>query len=112
MKGLIIKSPWIEKILNGEKTWEIRGTKTSIRGRVALIKSGTGMIYGYIDVIGSTLLEPEIFQGAQDKHCIPLDVCKLVKYKKINAWAMTNPEILNKPIPYKHPQGAVIWVNI
>ncbi len=28
MNGLLIKQPWIDKILCGEKTWEIRGTQT------------------------------------------------------------------------------------
>jgi hypothetical protein len=42
MKGLIVKSPWIELILEGKKTWEIRGSNTKIRGPIALIKSGSG----------------------------------------------------------------------
>jgi hypothetical protein len=44
--GLVIKSPWIEKILAGETTWEIRGRNTKLRGRIALIKSRSGKIYG------------------------------------------------------------------
>ena len=42
-KGLMIKSPWIDKILAGEKTWEIRGYTTETRGTIALIKSGSGL---------------------------------------------------------------------
>jgi hypothetical protein len=50
MIGIVIKPPWIELILAGEKTWEIRGSRTAQRGRVALIKSGSGMIFGTVDL--------------------------------------------------------------
>ncbi len=39
MKALVIRSPWIDLILAGSKTWEMRTKPTSIRGRVALIKA-------------------------------------------------------------------------
>ncbi len=39
-RGLLIKSPWVEDILQGRKTWEIRGLITHIRGKIALIRSG------------------------------------------------------------------------
>ncbi|GGE44896.1 hypothetical protein GCM10011391_24670 [Pullulanibacillus camelliae] len=56
MKGLIIKSPWIELILAGKKVWEIRGSNTTIRGLVALIKSGTGTIVGEVTIVDSRKL--------------------------------------------------------
>jgi len=34
MRGLIIAEPWIDYILEGKKTWEIRGTSTKIRERI------------------------------------------------------------------------------
>jgi len=46
MKGLLINSPWIEMILEGKKTWEIRGANTKLRGPIALIKSGSGKVVG------------------------------------------------------------------
>ena len=33
MKALVIKQPWVDYILNGKKTWEIRGSNTKIRGK-------------------------------------------------------------------------------
>ena len=38
--GLVIGSPWIEKILRGEKTWEIRNKPNARTGRIALCKAG------------------------------------------------------------------------
>jgi hypothetical protein len=29
-----------------------------------------------------------------------------------HAWILTNPQLFAEPVPYKHPQGAVIWVNL
>jgi hypothetical protein len=55
MNGLVIRSPWVDMILAGEKTSEIRGKKTSIRGTIALIRGGSGLIVGtceLIDVVG------------------------------------------------------------
>lgn len=112
MKGLIIKSPWIEKILNGQKTWEIRGSHTHIRGKVALIKSGTGLVYGTVDLVDSLLLERNLAKSMQEKHCISEEVFEKVSYKKVYAWVLENPVLFETPIPYKHPQGAVIWVNL
>lgn len=40
MKGLIIQQPWIRKITDKEKKWEIRTKGTNERGRVALVESG------------------------------------------------------------------------
>jgi hypothetical protein len=110
MKGLIIKSPWIEKILSGKKVWEIRGSNTNIRGTIALIKSGSGMIYGTVVLTKSFPVTQEAFEQGGRNHCIP-DTYEN-KYKKRYVWELSSPQLFDKPIPYKHPQGAVIWVNL
>jgi hypothetical protein len=51
MRGLLIRSPWIEEILRGRKTWEIRGSNTNIRGRIGLIRSGSGLVVGTCDLV-------------------------------------------------------------
>ena len=50
MKALLIRSPHIEKILEGHKTWEIRGSRTNTREQVALVRSGSGLIIGVCDI--------------------------------------------------------------
>lgn len=115
MKGLISNSPHIENILEGKKTWEIRGTNTHIRGEIALIKSGSSTIVGkceLIDVIGP--IEIEELERNIDKHCVPLDSFDQVfsKYKKHFAWVLHKVILLPEPIVYKHPHGAIIWVNL
>ncbi|RWZ51372.1 ASCH domain-containing protein [Halobacillus fulvus] len=112
MKGLIVRSPWIERILSGQKTWEIRGTHTKIRGPIALIKSGSGMVYGEIQITGSKELTLEDYQSSQEYHTIDQAHTRELPYKKTYAWMMEKPELYEEPIPYEHPKGAVIWVNL
>jgi hypothetical protein len=52
-RGLIIDQPWIGKILRGEKTWEMRSTRTSIRGPIALIEKGSGTVVGVASILSS-----------------------------------------------------------
>lgn len=112
MKGLIVKEPWISLILSGKKIWEIRSSNTKIRGKIALIKSGTGLIFGMVDLVDSKRLEVLDYHNSKDKHHIENTEDEPLPYKKIWAWVLENPVIFERPIPYKHPQGAVIWVNL
>lgn len=112
MKGLIIKSPWIDYILSGEKTWEIRGSNTSIRGEIYLIKSGTGHIYGKADLINSMEISIDEYLAAYNKHRISVESLIELPYKRTYAWVLRNAELFSMPLKYKHPQGAIIWVNL
>ncbi|MCF6136474.1 ASCH domain-containing protein [Pseudalkalibacillus berkeleyi] len=112
MKGLIIKSPWIEQILEGHKTWEIRGSNTKIRGQIALIKSGSGHVYGTVDLVDCKKLNATTYQSGERYHGISRDECQVMPYKNTHAWVLENPQIFANPVPYQHPMGAVIWVNL
>ena len=110
MKALIIKQPWIDYILNGKKTWEIRSSNIKIRGRIALIQSGTGLVIGECDLVDCIKLNENTYQQNQKLHCI--DNISQMPYKNTYAWVIENAVRFEKPKPYKHPNGAVIWVNI
>ncbi|WP_408011588.1 ASCH domain-containing protein [Pseudalkalibacillus sp. A8] len=58
-------------MLDGRKTWEIRGTNPIIRGKIALIKSGTGMIFGTADLIDCRKISLEEYQQGEAYHCVP-----------------------------------------
>ncbi|WP_342429698.1 ASCH domain-containing protein [Neobacillus sp. FSL H8-0543] len=112
MKGLIIKSPWIELILEGKKTWEIRGSNTRIRGTVALIKSGSSKVFGEVNIVESRELCLVDYREGEKFHFVDSECSLQLPYKKTYAWVLENPVIYKEPIPYKHPMGAVIWVNL
>ncbi|MFC1696874.1 ASCH domain-containing protein [Nanoarchaeota archaeon] len=109
MKALIIKKPFIDLILDGKKTWEIRSSNVNIRGKIGLIQSGSGTIVGTCilkDSIGP--LSKEEFNNNSDKHKANWDN---ITYKKTFAWVLDKAERI-EPISYNHPQGAIIWVNV
>ncbi|WP_081970167.1 ASCH domain-containing protein [Paenibacillus sp. FSL P4-0081] len=109
MDGLIIKAKWADLILSGGKTWEIRGSRTSKRGSIGIIKSGTGKVFGTVELLGCIPLTMFVWDANQDKHLVPYAD---INYKTPYAWVMGNPVIFPEPIPYIHPQGAVIWVKL
>jgi hypothetical protein len=110
MRGIVIRQPWIDYIFEGKKTWEIRGRNTNIRERIALIQSQTGLIVGTVELIDSKLLSLSEYQASIQFHCI--EDCSVAPYEKTHAWFLKNAVRFQKPIPYKHPQGAVIWVSL
>lgn len=110
MKGLIIKPYWADLILSGKKTWEIRGFNTNVRGEIAIIKSGTGLIYGTAVLTNSFPVTQEALIQGERNHRIQ-DV-NTVLYKHPHAWEISSPKVYSEPVPYKHPQGAVIWVTL
>ncbi len=99
-------------ILEGKKTWEIRGTNTQIRGRIAVIKSGSGTIIGTVELTDSKKISLKEYKSGECYHCVPEEDLVDAPYKNTHAWIMKNPIIFDKPISYKHPMGAVIWVNL
>jgi ASCH domain-containing protein len=113
-KGLIIKSPFIDRILAGSKTWEMRSSATQVRGPIALIKKGSGQVVGVanlVDVKGPLTKQEKL--SAIDKHQISLDRLESGETEKWNtAWVLENAQPLIMPVNYQHPNGAVIWVTL
>lgn len=112
MKGLIIDEPWISKILCGEKVWEMRTTATAVRGRIALIRKGSGTVVGTANLVDSIgPLDAIACRAHRDKHGIPPAQDEaLLRWN--HAWVLENARPLVCPVPYDHPNGAVIWVKL
>ncbi|MFC1970703.1 ASCH domain-containing protein [Chloroflexota bacterium] len=110
---MLIRSPWIDLILKGQKTWELRGRRTSVRGTIVLIRAGSGQISGSCQLVGVTgpLGLADIKMNV-DKHRIPPEDISRFSYGKIFAWELSNANTFRSPIPYKHPRGAVVWVRL
>ena len=113
-KALIVDMPHVERILSGHKSWEMRSTGTKTRGRIALIRKGSGMVVGTVEIVDSIgpLTEDAMIDNIS-QHMVTSDRIKngdVVKYKY--AWVLRAPERLALPVAYDHPNGAVIWVNL
>jgi hypothetical protein len=115
MKGLVIRSPWIELILDGRKTWELRGQRTQTRGRIALIRKGSGTVVGHCDVVGvvGPLNRADLLSSTRRHRVESRDLpTVLARYRKVYAWVLSAPNRLKRPVQYRHPSGAVIWVDL
>jgi hypothetical protein len=109
-RGLIVKRKWLEYILAGVKTWEMRSRKTNIRGKIGLIESGTGLVKGTVEIVDCLEpLEESDYAISLCNHWVG-DYELLRKWKY--PWVLRNAQTLPEPIPYNHPQGAVTWVNL
>ena len=108
--ALIILEDPLAKILAGTKTWEIRGSATKRRGRIALIQSKSGLVVGtcnLVDVLGPLSLKK--LRSASWRTGLRPDK---LPYASTHAWVVRSARRLRKPIPYRHPSGAVIGVKL
>jgi hypothetical protein len=113
VNGLVIRSPWVEMILDRKKIWEIRGAYTHVRGKIGLIRAGSGMIVGTCELIGAIgPLELKEFRKSARKAGLRPSEARTLPYQKTYAWVLRNPMKFRRPRLYNHPSGAVIWVKL
>ena len=113
MNGLVIRDPYVTWILEGRKVWEMRGSATKMRGRIALIKSGSGLVFGtcdLVDVVGPLDLAT-LRKNASKLNQKPSEMTGLY-YANTYGWVLEGAKALPKPLAYEHKSGAVIWVKL
>ena len=112
-KGLVIRQPWADMIVTGEKQWEIRGFRSHFRGPIAIIAGGTGTILGtceLVNCIGPLTLE--CYNSHSRLRGSPDEVVDRLPYKNTYAWHIAKARQFSVSVPYVHPMGAVIWVTL
>lgn len=117
MQGLMIKREPLAKILAGQKTWEMRSTKTKKKGLIALIESKSGCVMGAAQIVGwQGPLSPKKMREHVREHAGSEEsIASHFGYKNKNgafAWILKDARRFAEPIPYRHPSGAVIWVTL
>lgn len=112
VQGIIIDTPWIDYILQGKKTWEMRSSKCNKRGPIALIKKGSKTIYGvaYLQDSEGPLGIDQLAQST-DFHQIPKELYEASDFRWNHAWKLNHVCKLQTPVAYEHI-GGVIWVNL
>ena len=109
--ALVVKKQWIDKILTGEKDWEIRGCATARRGCIHFAESKAGgTLVGRARLVDCIRIPKAAFENHIHRHCVT-SVAD-VPYKNIFAWVLEDAERFAKPFVYKHNPGAVIWVKV
>ena len=111
MDGLIIKKPYTDWILSGEKSIELRGTNTNKRGRIAIIESGTKLIVGTVEIIDTMLIETAAqYEKLRSKHCVGAER-RNIKYKELWGYVLKHPIKFDNPIEYSYKKGQQVWVK-
>jgi hypothetical protein len=121
-RGLLIRDPYISDILAGRKRWELRGFPTRIRGRIGLIKSTSGRVFAEcvlrecigpleLDVLlRSSEIGPNDLREIQQSGAPPYTNVEGVS--TTYAWVFDEVRVYSEPIPYRHPSGAVTFVDL
>ncbi len=108
---LTIRQPWLNMILSGWKTWEIRSCNTKYRDHLHLAQSGGGgQIIGRCKIIASFEVTKTYLHKHVDKHRIKN--LNSITYSRPYVWVLRQPIRYEKPFVYSHPLGAVVWVRL
>ena len=108
-KVLTLKEPWMTMILSGEKTMELRSTRTNIRGTIYLAQSKTQYIFGKVDIVDCLgPFSDEVFELNKQYHRYH----KVKPYNNTYGWVLSNAFSFCDPILFKRPPGAVIWSTV
>jgi len=112
--GLIVRERWIDLILSGEKTWEMRSKPAPVGVWFGLIRKGSGAVCAIarLGSIGEPLV-PEEMIASFEKHRIPETMIRSGEVAKWNIpWVLSGVRRLRSPVPYCHRSGAVTWVKL
>jgi hypothetical protein len=116
--ALCVKPEWLEKILRGVKTVELRGTvlKKEVGTRLGLICCGTSRVYGectFVECQGP-LTDDELLE-LQPRHRVrarddgepdTADALRArVKYEDCYAWFVKDAVVYETPLAYEHLAG-------
>jgi hypothetical protein len=113
LSAIPIRSPYIDMILDGIKTWEIRSKFTKKIGRVALIRSGSGTVVATAILSEVIELTPDLaFANARIMGEEGLSRNEAYGFSGLYAWVLKDVIRFKNPVPYKHPSGAVTWVTL
>lgn len=111
MDGLIVKEPYIDWELDGEKDLELRGSDTKKRGTIYLVKSGTGMVYGTVEIVNTFEIETvSQYEKLRKRHCVGAER-RNIRYRRLWAWELANPVRFDKPKRYIQKRGQQIWIK-
>ena len=107
MRCLKIDDKWVNLILCGKKTWEIRRTNTRIRERIALGNKKTECYVGYASIVNSAEMTVKKLLQHNDKHQANNFIEQYAKGRKtLFAWVLKNVEGEPNPKHYSHSTGS------
>ena len=112
MKALIIKEQWLDKIINNNKTLEIRNNNTNVLNeQIYLLESRTNIIRAIAKINNTIKINKNNWEVLKSQHQVNISYNELKNiYNNPFGWNIQLIKIINN-ITYKPPQGCIIWVN-
>ena len=109
--ALTIKPKWCKKILNGAKTWEIKGQncKRHLHERICIAESGSGMLVGEMTISESRKISRQDLED--NVHLHGIEDLSIIAYTNIYAWVLEDVKKYEEPVPYRGT-GGVGWVRL
>ena len=116
MSILLIRKEWLDKILSGEKTIEIRGQncKSKIGHTIGLSYCGLKNKEHFI--VATVFIEAvkkyhtiDEYNNDYEKHQSKQTA---LPYKNTYGWILKNIQILDKKVEYTYKKGAIICVSL
>ena len=106
-RGLKVRKPWLDQILSGSKTIEIRGGASPHLGKVLLVEVKSKRIRGSVDIMKSRPLTAEEMKEHSQA------ISTLTSYGSFWAWELENARELQNPIevPPEVARGSVTWLT-
>ena len=106
-RALVVREPWRSLIVDGAKTWEIRGENTRKRERIANVRLRGAN--GEWQPCGKLANSPTLPANV-DKQCI--NYLNAIPYQEASAWAVRDAQNYMTPGPYEHKPGCIKWIKL
>jgi hypothetical protein len=113
LSAILILTPFIDEILSGTKTWEIRSSRTNKKGLIGLIRSKSGTVVGTANLVDCIELTPKLaYDNARKMGDEGLTRKDAIGYVGYYAWVLEDVIKFKKPVPYIHGTGPIIWKTL
>jgi predicted transcriptional regulator len=107
MHCLKIDDKWVNMILSGNKTWEIRRANIKIREKIALGNTKTKRVVGNATIVDSVEMTVEELKNHNDKHQANDFLDNYARGRQtLFAWVLDDVKVEAKPKPYSYSTGS------
>ena len=113
MSALVVAEPHASQIVAGEKTLELRSTRSrKVGSTLAIIAKGTGTVIGMARIAGVIgPLTTDELDELRHRHMASAELVAAHPGWRFG-WELDNAVKFASPIPYDHPNGAQSFVTL